>query len=111
MTSTDKPYFISHDELLRSSPDIQVLRLRGHESEVYTVEVMIHDRYQVVTDSAGQSLMFRSQLAAKRPFKTLNVKQAILVHTSSYDEMIGQAAKTDANELQVTLRLPVDDYS
>jgi hypothetical protein len=54
--------------------------------------------------------VFRSQLAAKIPFKGFSVQRAVLEHQSYYDEMIGlQGEKVEP--LLVDISLPDNDYS
>ena len=97
--------------LNRNEP-IDVLRVLSFEAEVYSVEVDIGDRTLLVKADDGSSLMFRSQLAAKKPFKTFDVRRAVLRHQSAYDEMIGiEHGSAGNNRLEVTIALPRDDYS
>jgi hypothetical protein len=74
------------------------------------VEVLLESEFLTVIDNHAKNLTYPSQLEAKRPFKSLNIDTAMLVHSSSYDEMIGQAIG-QGNELQTNISLPADDYS
>lgn len=77
-------------EVLQSQrPVIEQLVLKSFECEIYLVDVKIDsEEYQVVGED-DKPLMFRSQLAAKKPFKGLGVAQTLLRHSSPYSEMIG----------------------
>ncbi len=104
------PKTISIQELQASRAEISLLRLLSVELGLYLVEVEVDDQTLRVTDDQGQALVFRSQLAAKQPFKKLSVKKAVLRHESAYDEMVGLPAGGE-NVMEVTIALPADDYS
>ena len=96
--------------LLKTRPRIKTLRLRSLAPNLYLVQVLLENDFLTVTDDQRENLAYTSQLDAKRPFKSLQIDTAELIHTSSYDEMIGQAIG-QGNELQTRISLPADDYS
>lgn len=96
--------------LLKTNPPVKILRLRSLEPDLYLVEVLLDSQYLTVTDDHAKNLVYRSQLEAKRPFKSLRINSAVLIHASSYDEMIGLPV-SQGNQLQTRISLPVDDYS
>lgn len=99
------------DALHKNAIRIRELRLRSLECELYMVSV-VDDLGQEhrVCDQQGSPLSFRSQLAAKKPFKGLGVAKTLLVHDSPYNEMIGVShGKVDA--MVVAIANPDQDYS
>ncbi|HSG04675.1 MAG TPA: DUF6482 family protein [Marinobacterium sp.] len=70
-------------------PVIEQLVLKSFECEIYLVDVKINSNDYQVVGNDDKPLMFRSQLAAKKPFKGLGVAQTLLSHQSPYNEMIG----------------------
>jgi hypothetical protein len=112
-------YFVNHSArtstialsvLLKTQPFVKTLRLRSLAPNLYLVDVLLESDFLTVTDDQAKNLTYTSQLEAKRPFKTLNIDTAVLTHSSSYDEMIGQAIG-QGNQLQTRISLPADDYS
>ncbi len=92
-------------------PALNLLRLRSFDPDIYLVEMVIQDETYRLTDTLGRPMAFRSQLAAKKPFKGLSVERAELVQESAYDEMIGQPQRTGRNTLRVDIARPKDDLS
>jgi hypothetical protein len=94
---------ITLDQLIETSPDIDLLRIRSCDPELYLVEVEYNQTCFLVTDSHGESCRFRGLTAAKKPFAPLNINEAILVHESAYDEMIGQPESNNRMEVRISL--------
>lgn len=93
------------------NPTVDVLRLRSLDPALYRVEVDVAGTTLVVVDDAGHPLRFRSALDAKRGFRGLDVRRAVLVQQSAYDEMVGQPVRSGSNALEVGIALPDDDLS
>jgi len=55
----------------------------------------------MLTDESGGNLVFRSATAAKKVMAGIDVTRTTLVHSSSYDEMVGLGPKPDSNLLIV----------
>ncbi|MFT4632509.1 MAG: hypothetical protein ACI8PP_000670 [Candidatus Pseudothioglobus sp.] len=110
MDHTARRVTIALSVLLKTRPVIKTLRLRSLAPNLYLVEVQLQSEFLTVTDDHGKNLAYTSPLEAKRPFKSLAVDTAVLIHTSSYDEMIGQTIG-QGNQLETRISLPVDDYS
>jgi len=104
-------HFITLRQLERLNPCIDVLRLRSYDHALYLVELVIDQATYLVQDNQGAALTFRSPLAAKKPFKGLNILRAELVQESAYDEMIGQPLRAQSNALKVNIALPDNDLS
>lgn len=98
-------------EVLQSQrPVIEQLVLKSFECEIYLVAVTIGSKeYQVVGED-DKPLIFRSQLAAKKPFKGLGISTTMLTHQSPYNEMIGlESGKVEP--MLVRLNNPDQDLS
>ncbi len=94
---------ITLEKLLETSPEIDLLRVRSCDPELYLVEVEIQQTCFLVTDNHGEMCRFRGLNAAKKPFAGLTIKNAVLVHESAYDEMIGQPASHNRMEVRISL--------
>ncbi len=94
---------IALDRLIETSPDIDLLRIRSCDPELYLAEVEFEENCFVVTDANGEVCRFRGLPAAKKPFAPLNIREAVLVHESAYDEMIGQPASNNRMEVRISL--------
>lgn len=98
------------DQLKRDKPAIKQLIVRSFECEIYLVELILKDGLYIFCDAAGRPQMFRSQLAAKLPFKGMGVRETILTQASPYNEMIGLDVGS-IEPLSVHISNPDDDYS
>jgi hypothetical protein len=101
---------ISLEALQSERPVIEQLVLKSFECEIYLVDVKIDSKDYQVVDAAGKPLMFRSQLAAKKPFKGLGISQTMLSHSSPYNEMIG-IDSGPVEPMLVQLNNPDEDLS
>lgn len=101
---------ISLEALQSERPIIEQLVLKSFECEIYLVDVKIDSKDYQVVDAAGKPLMFRSQLAAKKPFKGLGISQTMLSHSSPYNEMIGIDSEP-VEPMLVKLNNPDEDLS
>ena len=102
---------ITLEEVQSQKGSVDVLRIRSYEMEIYLVEVEMGGSPLLVTDRDGNPLKFRSQLAAKKPFRGLNITRTVLRHQSTYDEMIGHDFDKVDNALEVKLADPSKDLS
>lgn len=101
---------VTIEQLKLERPVISELRLKSFECEHYLVQVTTDSGQSMLVDDTGRPQVFRSQLAAKIPFKGFSVQRAVLEHQSYYDEMIGlQGEKVEP--LLVDISLPDNDYS
>ncbi|NVK00140.1 MAG: hypothetical protein HWE12_01240 [Oceanospirillaceae bacterium] len=101
---------ISLETLQSERPVIEQLVLKSFECEIYLVDVKIDSKEFQVVDAQGKPLMFRSQLAAKKPFKGLGVSDTRLSHASPYNEMIGLECAA-VEPMLVRLNNPDEDLS
>ncbi|MFT7218676.1 MAG: hypothetical protein ACI8Z1_000287 [Candidatus Azotimanducaceae bacterium] len=98
---------ITIEELAESSQEISLLRVRSFDPSIYLVEVEIDDTCYRVTDKAGEPLKFRGLTAAKRAFAGLPIKDAVLVHESAYDEMVG-LPESEGKRMEVRISVPAE---
>lgn len=98
------------DQLKRDKPVIEQLIVRSFECEIYLVELLLQDGIHHFCDAAGKPQMFRSQLAAKMPFKGMGIGDTLLTQDSPYNEMIG-LDPSGIEPLNVRISNPDDDYS
>lgn len=101
---------LTERQLTQQQPVIQQLILRSFESEVYLVELKLADGIYHYCDAEGKPQIFRSQLAAKIPFKGLGINDTVLIHNSPYNEMIGLEV-AQVEPLSVPISNPDQDYS
>jgi hypothetical protein len=101
---------VTIDQLQSQRPKIYELRLKSFECEHYLVQVTTDEGDSMVYTDEGKPAVFRSQLAAKFPFKGLEVARATLEHQSTYNEMIGLDTRS-VDPLVVDISLPDADYS
>ncbi|MEY3038328.1 MAG: hypothetical protein RL143_895 [Pseudomonadota bacterium] len=101
---------VTIDQLQSQRPRIHELRLKSFECEHYLVQVTTDQGESLVYAENGKPALFRSQLAAKIPFKGLEVARATLEHQSTYNEMIGLDVGS-VEPLVVDISLPDADLS
>ena len=94
---------ITLTELLATAPDIELMRIRSCDAEIYIVEMEFNSCVHLVTDDSGSTLQFRGQIAASKPFVELSISKAVLAHQSAYDKMVGQPPSMNAMEIPVSL--------
>lgn len=99
---------ISLSELLALSPVIDLMRIRSCDPELYIVELEFDNMIYLVTDDGGDTLQYRGQIAAKKPFQSLRIKSAVLAHRSAYDEMVGQPPSN--NDMEIPTTVPADSH-
>ncbi len=109
-SSTVSSSTVTIEHMHGTRPEIEVLRIRSLDPDLYLVEVQIAGERLRGVANDGQSFTARSQLAAKRPFKGLAIARAVVRHESSYDEMVGMPGRAD-NALETSIALPDDDLS
>lgn len=57
-----------------------------------------------ITDDKNKSLRSVNLVELQKQLRNITAEQAVLRHTSAYDEMIGAAEKTSHNTLEVPLK-------
>jgi len=66
------------ERLRELGEQIDELLILSHDPSLYLAQVIVDGCRWRVTDRDGANLVFRSQMAAKKEFEGLNVKQAFL---------------------------------
>ncbi len=89
---------------------IQSLEILSFEPDIYLANIIIEAIPHRIFRSEGELLKESSQLALKKHFKGMNIKQTFLLHQSVYDEMIGGPVPS-VTELRVKIANPDQDYS
>ncbi len=87
-------------ELSNHQP-IQKVIVHSLEMALYQVSVMINNVEYYVTDEHGEFIRGLSPLHIQKRLEHLSYAKMVLRHTSAYDEMCGQAEKTESNMLEV----------
>ncbi|MCE2569873.1 DUF6482 family protein [Motilimonas eburnea] len=65
------------------------------DSAFYRPEVIVHRQPEPITDNHGDIIHFNSLANAKLALKKLGFEQATLKLTLPYDEMLGEAVKSE----------------
>lgn len=94
---------VTLEQLIEKSPEVDLLRIRSCDPELYLAEVEFDQTCYLVTDENNEVLKFRSLNAAKKPFSPLRIREAVLVHESAYDEMIGQPDSHNRMEVRISI--------
>lgn len=89
---------------------IEQIILNSFESSIYLVDIKVKGSLYQLTDEAGRPQIFRSQLAAKKPFKGLGVRETLLHHQSPYGEMIG-LDQAQVKPMMLRISNPDEDFS
>ena len=88
---------------IRQLQPIDKLTLHSLESMLYQVSVESRGVSCWVADEQGQPYRTHSLSEMKDNLSHLQIRQVILQHDSSYDEMIGLDSEVDSSPLEVEL--------
>ena len=94
---------------LSAAPEGELLII-SLEGDIYAIYLRQKAQQAVVLNEKGESMTFRSLGAAKKALAPLPFSSALLIHTSAYDEMIGQPMKGD-NRLTINISLTSEEPS
>ncbi len=94
---------ITYSALLERKARIDLMRIRSFDPEMYIIEMEFDNGVYLITDDKGETLQFRGQQAAKKPFETLHITSAVLAHQSAYDEMVGQPPSNNKMEMPTSV--------
>lgn len=72
---------------------IDKLSIHSFEQSIYLVEIVTEGYVGLIRGKDGNAQRFKSVQDVKNQFEDIDVKQAELIHESSYDEMIGGPPK------------------
>jgi|TARA_B110000914_G_C15473776_1_gene452017 hypothetical protein len=82
---------------------IYELLVFSHDPSLYLVRVRVRGSLWRVTGKNGINLVSLSPTAAENALDGLHVSQAVLQHQSSYDEMLRQGMRGEANIRQIAI--------
>jgi hypothetical protein len=84
---------IEYQQLQQQNPRISVLEVQSYEMNVYLVKVYLHDtidgQIEGMLYHQGKLMRFHSSQQIRDAFEAMTIEQAVLLHESPYDEMIG----------------------
>lgn len=95
--------FITFSEC-QELPSSTTVKIRSSGYSVYSVEVMWSGARKLLSEDGLRAKQFDNITSIKDCLRQLPIEKALLVHTSPYDEMIGQAISQD-NELCIPVNL------
>lgn len=90
--------------------EIYRLEVLSFEPDIYLANVVVGSETFRVYRKPGELLREFSQLGLKKHFKGLRIASTVLIHQSSYDEMIGNPAPSDG-PMKVRISNPESDPS
>lgn len=82
-----------YSALMESKPEIDMLEVHSFEMNVYLVNVTVGQHASMVYDNSDKPMRFNSSGHIREAFADLTVHQAVMVHDTPYDEMIGNPPK------------------
>jgi hypothetical protein len=83
-------------------PTVDFVEILSLEGQRYAARLGIGDTLRMLSDEAGDTLLFRSSHEARQVLGELEVDTFELVHPSAYDEMIGLPGEKAAS-----MRIPI----
>ncbi|WP_100658480.1 DUF6482 family protein [Alteromonas flava] len=92
---------------LSNYPVIDLLEVHSFEMNVYLVQLNVGSNSGMVYDDKDKPMRFYSTQQIRELFAEFDVKQAIMVHDTPYDEMIGNPPKaSEKMALPFSMALP-----
>ena len=96
-----------YQQLISQNQSIDELELQSFEMSIYLLKLRIGSE-QGMLYNGNELMRFNSTQQVREAFADIDVLQAVMVHDSSYDEMIGNPAKTGASlKLPFSLQQPL----
>lgn len=78
---------------LSTDTPIDLLEVHSFEMNVYLVQLNIGNNQGMVYDNNDKPMRFHSSQQIRELFAEFDVEQAVMVHDTPYDEMIGNPPK------------------
>lgn len=80
-------------EELRKTPDLVIglLEIISLEGQQYMARLVIDNQYHLLSDTKGNTRLFRSSWEIQDLLASLTIASTDLVHPSAYHEMVGMA--------------------
>lgn len=82
---------------------VEKLIFHSVDLSLYQASAIIDQQEHFITDNKGALLRSRSLVELQKLLRNVSATQAVLRHTSAYDEMIGGSEKPATNALEVPL--------
>ena len=96
-----------YSELEKSLPSIELLEVHSFEMNVYLVNITVKQHSGMVYDDSDKPMRFHSSGHIREAFAPFDVKNAVMVHDTPYDEMIGNPPKaSEKMALPFSMDLP-----
>jgi hypothetical protein len=83
---------------------VEKLIYHSVDLSLYQASVIINGQEHYITDDKNKFLRSVNLVELQKQLRNITAEQAVLRHTSAYDEMIGAAEKTSHNTLEVPLK-------
>lgn len=81
-----------YQQLVKDQSVIERLEVQSFEMNVYLVKLRVNDQEGMLYN-ADKLMRFNSSQQIRDMFESIRVEQAVMVHESPYDEMIGNPPK------------------
>nr|WP_136250803.1 DUF6482 family protein [Ningiella ruwaisensis] len=83
------------DKIKSASMKITKLEVQSFEMNVYLVKLYTHDTEGFVYDASDKPMRFHNSQQIRDAFEHCEVDEAVMIHDSPYDEMIGNPNKPE----------------
>ena len=83
---------------------IEKLIYHSVDLSLYQASAIIDAQEHYITDDNNKILRSVNLVELQKQLRNISAEQAVLRHTSAYDEMIGTVEKTSHNTLEVPLK-------
>ena len=94
-------------DIEQRSPEIDYLEVQSFEMNVYLVQITIGEKTGFIYDDSDRPKRFFSAGHIREAFASCQVTQAVMIHDTPYDEMIGNPPKSKTQTaLPFTMKLP-----
>lgn len=96
-----------YSKIEKQAHKIQLLEVHSFEMNVYLVNLTIDGHSSMVFDKTDKPMRFHSTGQIRELFAHCDVENAVMVHDTPYDEMIGNPPKaTQKMALPFSMELP-----
>lgn len=82
-------------DISKSPLSIDKLEVQSFEMNVYLVKLYFADQSGFVYDQQDRPMRFHNSQQIRDAFELCDVRQAVMVHDSPYDEMVGNPNKPE----------------
>lgn len=84
-------------DIKKSPIDIAKLEVQSFEMNVYLVKLYVNGEQGFVYDNTDKPMRFNNSQQIRDTFEFCTVAEAVMIHDSPYDEMIGNPNKPEAS--------------